>query len=66
MLGMKEKINSYFAVLLITIAGAGATLLIVHIANTGDSYMASVGNNSATASLQKSILNTNAAGVPNH
>ncbi len=32
--GMKDKINSYFAVLLVTIAGSGATLLIVHIANS--------------------------------
>jgi hypothetical protein len=31
---MKNKINSYFAALLVTIAGAGATLLIVHIATT--------------------------------
>lgn len=29
---MKDKINAYFAVLLITIAGAGAASLIVHIA----------------------------------
>jgi hypothetical protein len=28
------RINAYFAVLLITIAGAGGTLLIVHAANT--------------------------------
>lgn len=62
---MKEKINSYFAVLLVTIAGAGATLLIVHVANTGDSYIASVSSNPGAASLQKSLLNTNAAGAPN-
>jgi hypothetical protein len=29
---MKSKINSYLAILLITIAGAGAALLLVHIA----------------------------------
>ena len=29
---MVGKLNSYFAVLLITIAGAGATMIIVHIA----------------------------------
>lgn len=29
---MKEKVNSYFAVLLITITGAWATLTIVHVA----------------------------------
>lgn len=30
---MKEKINAYFAVLLITIFGAGAASIIVHVAN---------------------------------
>ncbi|MFA5942683.1 MAG: hypothetical protein WC798_03370 [Candidatus Paceibacterota bacterium] len=29
---MKDKINAYFAILLITIFGAGATLLIVRVA----------------------------------
>lgn len=32
--GVKDKINSYFAVLLITIAGAGAALIIIHVANS--------------------------------
>ena len=36
---MKEKINSYFAVLIITIAGAGATMLIVHVANADTAYL---------------------------
>ena len=30
---MKERINSYIAILFITIAGAVATMLIVHVAN---------------------------------
>lgn len=30
---MKEKINAYFAALLITIFGAGAASIIVHVAN---------------------------------
>lgn len=30
---MKDKINTYFAVLLVTIAGAGAALVIIHVAN---------------------------------
>lgn len=29
--GMTDKINSYFAVLIITIFGAGASLLIIHV-----------------------------------
>ncbi len=52
---MKEKINSYFAVLLITIAGAGAALLIVHVAY--DNAFANFGGSEAAyAPLQESIL----------
>jgi len=29
---MKEKINSYFAILIITIMGSGAALIIIHVA----------------------------------
>lgn len=39
---MKDKINTYFAVLLITIAGAGATVLIVHVANASTVEISSV------------------------
>ena len=48
---MKYRINSYFAILLITIAGAGASLIIIHIvyANTFDVMM--VSNQAAYASL---------------
>ena len=54
---MKDKINSYFAVLLITIAGAVASLLIVHVAT--DNILASTinGNRANYAQLQQSILN---------
>jgi hypothetical protein len=31
---MTEKVNAYFAVLLITIAGSAASLLIIHVANS--------------------------------
>ena len=31
---LTEKINSYFAILIITLAGSGATLTIVHVANS--------------------------------
>ena len=30
---MKERINTYIAILFVTIAGAVATMLIVHVAN---------------------------------
>ncbi|MDE2173425.1 MAG: hypothetical protein KGJ31_02395 [Patescibacteria group bacterium] len=52
---MKDKINSYFAVLLITIAGAGATMIIVRVANTDTSTFAT-GSEAQYASLQNSIL----------
>jgi hypothetical protein len=32
----KDTINSYFAILIITIAGAGASLLIIHISNANN------------------------------
>jgi hypothetical protein len=53
---MKDKINSYFAILLVTIAGAGATWFIVHIAS--DNALASTmgGSEASYASLQQSIL----------
>lgn len=53
---MRDKINSYFAILIITIAGALATLLIVHVA-TNNTLSATVNGSEANyASLQKSIL----------
>jgi len=53
---MKDKINSYFAVLLITIAGAGATLLIVHIATADVLDITVSGNEAKYIQLQQSIL----------
>jgi hypothetical protein len=29
---MKDKINTYFAILIVTLFGAGATMIIVHVA----------------------------------
>jgi hypothetical protein len=55
---MKNTINTYFAVLLVTIAGAGAAILIVHIA-TSNPTTVNTGNNEASyAPLQNSILNS--------
>ena len=53
---MKERINSYFAILLITIAGAGASLIIVHVANTTTLGSTVSGNEASYAPLQQSIL----------
>lgn len=53
---MKEKINSYFAVLIITIVGAGAAMLIVHIAYADTSYLV-LGNEAQYIVPQDSIRN---------
>lgn len=53
---MKDKINTYFAVLLVTIAGASATWIIVNVAVT-DTLAATVnGSEVQYVMLQKSIL----------
>lgn len=49
---MTYTINSYFAVLIITIFGAGAALLIIHVANS-DTLQATVLGNESTLSFQK-------------
>lgn len=39
---MKDKVNAYLAVLLITVIGGGATLLIIHIVNS-DTFIVKMG-----------------------
>lgn len=58
---MTARINFYFAILLITIAGAGATLTIVHTAyNNQFNVLASKnGNEASYAALQAQILKKN-------
>ena len=53
---MKDRINSYFAILLITIAGSGATLIIVHFANTTTLASTISGSEAHYGPLQQSIL----------
>ncbi len=53
---MKAKINSYFAVLIVTIAGAGATMLIVHVA-TANAFGVMINDRTAGyAEFQQSLL----------
>ena len=54
---MKDTINTYFAVLLITIIGSGAALLIVHIGTSV--VIASVTSDAEAnrAALQQALLN---------
>lgn len=54
---MKYKINAYFATLLVTIAGAGATMLIIHVAYANTFEITLSGNEAAYSSLKESILN---------
>jgi hypothetical protein len=39
MSSLTSRINSYFAILLVTLAGAGASLIIMHVANTADTLL---------------------------
>ncbi|MHB1162915.1 MAG: hypothetical protein ACYCZZ_00065 [Minisyncoccota bacterium] len=52
---MKERINAYFAVLIITIAGSGAAMIIIHVANADTSAFAAEIQTSNT-STQHALL----------
>ncbi len=51
---MKDTVNAYFAILLITIAGAGATMLIVHVSYSN--MLSVTGSEAQYAALERSIL----------
>ncbi len=51
-----KNINSYFAVLIVTVAGAGAALLIIHLAYANTFTILRVGNQGEYSSLQQSLL----------
>lgn len=54
---MKDTVNTYLAILLITIVGSGAALLIVDI-GTADAIESSLrGSEAKYAELRQSILN---------
>lgn len=53
---MRGKINSYIAILLITIAGSGAALIIVRVATDDILTETFRGHEAAYASLRQSIL----------
>lgn len=56
---MKDKINSYFAVLLITIIGSGAALLIVDIGTSVVVASTISGHDANYAALEQSLLKNN-------
>ena len=53
---MKWRLNSYFAVLIITIFGAFASWLIVHVAYANTFATTMGGSEAGYSSLQQSIL----------
>ncbi|MBI3572286.1 hypothetical protein HY091_02005 [Candidatus Kaiserbacteria bacterium] len=53
---MVQKINTYLAVLAITIVGSGAALLIVHIATAQSFAVVSRSSEAGYSSLEKSLL----------
>lgn len=53
---MKEKVNTYLAILFITIAGSGAALLIIHVATDNMLTQNVQGNEANYFLLQQSIL----------
>jgi len=53
---MRGKVNSYFAALTITVAGAVATMLITHLANSDTLATSFEGSSATYADLQQSIL----------
>ncbi len=55
---MKDKLNSYLAILLITIAGSGAALLIVRVATDNVLTATIQGNEANYLMLQQSILSS--------
>ena len=55
-MNMKDRINSYLAILLITIVGSWAALSIVHVGTT-DAIASTFGNSNAEqAALRQAIL----------
>lgn len=53
---MKDRVNTYFAVLLITIAGAGAALLIIHISVAKTPNVETGYNEASYSKLKESIF----------
>ena len=53
---MRGKVNSYIAILLITIVGSGAALLIVQVATDNAISSTFGGSEAAYSSLRQSIL----------
>lgn len=55
---MKEKINTYIAILLITIAGSGAALIIVRVATDDIITETFRGSEANYAALRQSIIDS--------
>lgn len=55
---MKERVNTYIAILLVTIAGSGAALIIVRVATNDIITETFRGNEANYAALRQSIINS--------
>jgi len=53
---MKSRVNSYLAALFITVAGAGAAMLVIRIADADASHFIAR-NDASHALLKQSLLN---------
>ena len=55
--GRMGRVNFYFSMLIVAIASAAATLLIIHISNSNNFNTTMGGSEAGYSSLQQSILN---------
>ncbi len=53
---MKDRVNFYFAMLIVAVASASATLVIVHVANSNNFDTTIGGSEREYTSLKESIL----------
>ena len=53
---MKYRINAYFATLILTLFGAGASLIIVHVATNNQFTVLTSTNDAQYASLKDALL----------
>ncbi len=59
---MKKRANTYLAVLIITIFGAGAALIIIKVANKNQYQVVQGSNEANYVQLQNSILKSKVLG----
>lgn len=53
---MKDRINTYFSILIITVFGAGAALIIIHVASAADTTEFAMAHSAVQAPLEQTSL----------